>query len=82
MLWLTTNAISPTQSNIWSAGYYDGPLMTRMAKEAEEHIQEFSQQNLANLAWAYGKLSHYEASLLDHVACQATLKVKVPFQCP
>ena len=65
------------------AGYNDSALMVRMAAEAEAQIEQFSQQNLANLAWAYGKLLHYEASLMDSLAAQATLKIKVVqlFQC-
>lgn len=51
--------------------------MVRMASEAEAQIEAFSQQNLANLAWAYGKLSHYESVLMDAVAQQAAFKVKV-----
>ena len=50
--------------------------MVRMAAEAEAQIEQFSQQNLANLAWAYGKLSFYQRSLMDAVALQAVIKVK------
>lgn len=48
-----------------------------MAREADDQIKSFSQQNLANLAWAYGKLSHYEPALLATIACQAVVKIKV-----
>ena len=60
-----------------TAGHYDAPLLERMADEADTQIANFSQQNLANLAWAYGKLSHYKPSLMASVAHQAVLKVKV-----
>lgn len=59
-----------------SAGFCDEALMVRMAAEAEAQIAQFSQQNLANLAWAYGKLSFYQRSLMDAVALQAVIKVK------
>ncbi len=48
-----------------------------MATEAEAQIHSFSQQNLANLAWAYGKLCHSKPSLMASVAHQAVLKIKV-----
>ena len=32
--------------------------MDRFSREAEGRIQELSQQNLANMAWAFGKLTH------------------------
>ena len=48
-----------------------------MATEAEAQIDSFSQQNLANLAWAYGKLCHLKPTLMASVAAQAILKVKV-----
>jgi hypothetical protein len=32
---------------------------------------EFTQQNLANLAWAYGKLGHYHQGLLDAIAARS-----------
>ena len=54
--------------------------MERMAAEAEAQIEGFSQQNLANLAWAFGKLSHYRRPLMDAIAEQAAKKVKVVFQ--
>ena len=59
------------------AGHYDTVLLDRMATEAAAQIENFSQQNLANLAWAYGKLSHFKASLMASVAHQAVLKSKV-----
>lgn len=58
-------------------GYYYAPLLERMAEEATTQIGEFSQQNLANLAWAYGKLSYYSYELMAAVAHQAILKMEV-----
>lgn len=51
--------------------------MDRFASEAEGRIQEFSQQNLANMAWAFGKLTHDAPSLLDAIGRKATTIVKV-----
>ncbi len=51
--------------------------MDRFASEAEGRIQEFSQQNLANMAWAFGKLTHDAPSLLDAIGLKATVIVKV-----
>lgn len=61
--------------------------MDRFASEAEGRIQEFSQQNLANMAWAFGKLTHDAPSLLDAIGRKATTIVKVlapfsPWQLP
>lgn len=71
------SAINAEKINWWEpAGYYDPELLARMATEAESQIVKFSQQNLANLAWAYGKLLHYERGLMDAIAQQATIKLK------
>lgn len=51
--------------------------MDRFADEAEGRIQEFSQQNLANMAWAFGKLTHDAPSLLDAIGLKATTIVTV-----
>ena len=59
------------------AEHYNKDLLASMAKEAQLHIDKFSQQNLANLAWAYGKLSYYDSKLMDSVAFQSTARVKV-----
>ena len=59
------------------AGYYSESLMDKFGAEAEGRIQEFSQQNLANMAWAFGKITHYMPSLLDAIAQKATAIVKV-----
>ena len=59
------------------AGYYSKDMMDRFASEAEGRIQEFSQQNLANMAWAFGKLTHDAPSLLDAIGRKATVIVKV-----
>ena len=55
--------------------------MDRFASEAEGRIQEFSQQNLANMAWAFGKLTHDAPSLLDAIGLKATAIVKVAVVC-
>ena len=55
--------------------------MDRFASEAEGRIQEFSQQNLANMAWAFGKLTHDAPSLLDAIGLKATTIVKVAVLC-
>ena len=51
--------------------------MITFGGEAERRIEEFSQQNLANLTWAFGKLSHRAPSLLDAVGQKATAVVEV-----
>lgn len=51
--------------------------MARFAIEAEGRVQEFSQQNLANMAWAFGKLTHHAPSLLDAIGHKATAVVQV-----
>ena len=51
--------------------------MERMAQEAITQIDLFSQQNLSNLTWAFGKLSHYNQQLLEVVATQVILKIAV-----
>lgn len=51
--------------------------MDSFGTEAEGRIQEFSQQNLANMAWAFGKITHYMPSLLDAIGDKATSIVKV-----
>lgn len=51
--------------------------MITFGGEAERRIEEFSQQNLANLTWAFGKLSHCAPSLLDAVGQKATAVVEV-----
>lgn len=58
--------------------------MARFASEAEGRMQEFSQQNLANMAWAFGKLTHHAPSLLDAIGHKATAGVQVgtPGRCP
>jgi len=56
-------------------------MMDRFASEAEGRIQEFSQQNLANMAWAFGKLTHDTPSLLDAIGLKATTIVKVAGVC-
>ena len=56
-------------------------MMDRFASEAEGRIQEFSQQNLANMAWAFGKLTHDTPSLLDAIGLKATTIVKVAAFC-
>ena len=56
--------------------------MDRFASEAEGRIQEFSQQNLANMAWAFGKLTHDAPSLLDAIGLKATTIVKVAYLFP
>lgn len=67
----------------WWTGYYDAKLLETFADEAEWRITEFSQQNLANLAWAYGKLGHYHKGLLDAIAKQAASMLEVSsFACP
>lgn len=48
-----------------------------MAQEAIHQIKDFSQQNLANLTWAFGKLHHYHKNLLTEVAGQTVLKLAV-----
>jgi len=40
------------------ADFYSEGMMDRFSREAEGRIQELSQQNLANMAWAFGKLTH------------------------
>lgn len=60
-----------------TAGFYNEALMVRFASEAEGRIQEFSQQNLANMAWAFGKLTHHAPSLLDAIGRKATAIVEV-----
>ncbi len=61
------------------AGFYSEGMMDRFASEAEGRIQEFSQQNLANMAWAFGKLTHDAPSLLDAIGLKATTIVKVAY---
>ena len=56
--------------------------MDRFASEAEGRVQEFSQQNLANMAWAFGKLTHDAPSLLDAIGLKATTIVKVAYLFP
>ena len=51
--------------------------MVRFAGEAEGRMEEFSQQNLANMAWAFGKLTHHTPSLLDAIGHKATAVVQV-----
>lgn len=48
-----------------------------MAAEALKTIESFSQQNLANLAWAYGKLAHFQAALMGAIAERASQMIKV-----
>ena len=61
----------------WDAGFYSEGLMGRFASEAKGRMQEFSQQNLANMAWAFGKLTHHAPSLLDAIGHKATAVVQV-----
>ena len=61
----------------YGAGYYSESLMDQFGAEAEGRIQEFSQQNLANMAWAFGKITHYMPSLLNAIGQKATAIVKV-----
>ena len=59
------------------AGFYNEGLMVRFAQEAEGRMEEFSQQNLANMAWAFGKLTHHAPPLLDAIGYKATAVVQV-----
>lgn len=52
-------------------------LMDCFGNEATHQIQEFSAQNLANTAYAFGKLIHYMPALLDATGMQATALIKV-----
>jgi hypothetical protein len=71
---LFVSSESPTPAFIlpvpWGAlaGFYHGGLMETMAGEATRRIDEFSQQNLANLAWSYAKLAHLDERLMAAVA--------------
>ena len=59
------------------AGFYNEGLMVRFAQEAEGRMEEFSQQNLANMAWAFGKLTHHAPPRLDAIGYKATAVVQV-----
>ena len=50
------------------AGYYNKDLMGLFAEEIMSHISEYNQQNLSNVAWAYGKLTHADDKLLAAIA--------------
>lgn len=60
-----------------AAGSHYPDLFEAMSQEAITHIKNFSQQNLANLAWAYGKVAHDDPLLLDAIAQQACSMIKV-----
>lgn len=62
---------------VLAAGFYSEGLMVRFAGEAEGRMEEFSQQNLANMAWAFGKLTHHAPSLLDAIGHKATAVIQV-----
>ena len=66
-----------TVPSLLLAGFYSEGLMTRFGSEAEGRIQEFSQQNLSNMAWAFGKLSHDAPALLDAIGRKAMAIVQV-----
>lgn len=51
--------------------------MEVMAEEAVSTIEQFSQQNLANLAWAYGKLAINHSQLIDAIAARACAMISV-----
>ena len=69
--------IGSSGNGVWGAGFYNEGLMVRFAQEAEGRMEEFSQQNLANMAWAFGKLTHHAPSLLDAIGRKATAVVQV-----
>jgi hypothetical protein len=51
--------------------------MEAVAAEAVPRIHEFSQQNLSNLCWAFGKLAHFNAKLMAAIAERAVVLIKV-----
>ena len=59
------------------AEFYSPAMMEATARNAEQHMQDFSQQNLSNVAWAFAKLGHMDAALMDAIASQATAMVQV-----
>ena len=60
-----------------ASNYHNAEMMDRFAQEAQDRIQEFSQQNLANVAYAYGKAKHDAPGLLDKIAQRAIAIVEV-----
>lgn len=59
------------------AGQYNEQLMNAIAAEATPRIQEFSQQNLSNLCWAFGKLGHFDRELMAAIAERSIVLIKV-----
>jgi hypothetical protein len=51
--------------------------MNAVAAEATPRIQEFSQQNLSNLCWAFGKLGHFDGELMAAIAERSIVLIKV-----
>lgn len=51
--------------------------MNAIAAEATPRIQEFSQQNLSNLCWAFGKLGHFDGKLMAAIAERSIVLIKV-----
>jgi hypothetical protein len=51
--------------------------MNAIAAEATPRIQEFSQQNLSNLCWAFGKLGHFDSELMAAIAERSIVLIKV-----
>ena len=47
-----------------------------MAEQGCERVGQLSQQNLSNLAWAAGKLTFFNARLLDSIADHATSTIQ------
>ena len=51
--------------------------MDAVAAEAVPRIHEFSQQNLSNLCWAFGKVGHFNSKLVAAIAERSIVLVKV-----
>ena len=60
-----------------AAGYHNDALMDSFAEEGRSRIQEFSQQNLANMAYAYGKAKHDAPVLMDSIGRRAIAIARV-----
>ena len=60
-----------------AADYHNDALMDRFAEEGRSRIQEFSQQNLANMAYAYGKAKHDAPVLMDSIGRRAIAIARV-----
>ena len=53
----------------------DAQLFKALAREVEQRVGDFNQQNLANTAWAFATLGHSDVQLFTALAREAERRV-------